>query len=53
MLEDGSSRGLGEACIVGNGFLGFGAEGEVGEDDIATFAEKRFGECKINAFGAG
>ena len=49
MLEDGSSRGLGEACMVGNGFLGFGAESEVGEDDIAPCAGKRFGECKINA----
>ena len=40
VLEEGSSRGLGEACMVGDDFLGFGAEGEVGEDDIATFAEK-------------
>lgn len=34
--------------MVGDGFLGFGAEGEVGEDDIATFAEEGFGEGEIN-----
>ena len=35
--------------MVGDDFLGGGAEGEVGEDDIATFAEKGFGECEVNA----
>ena len=49
MLEDGSSRGLGEAGMVGDGFLIFRAKGDVGEDDVAAFAEEGFGECQVNA----
>lgn len=49
VLENGSGWGLGEACMLGNGFLGFRAEGEIGEDDVAAFAEEGFGECEINA----
>ena len=35
--------------MVGDDFLGFGAEGEVGEDDIAAFAEEGFGKCEIDS----
>ena len=34
--------------MVGDDFLSFGAEGEVGEDDVATFAKEGFGECEID-----
>ena len=49
MLEDGSSRGLGEAGMVGDCFMGFGAEGDVGEYDVAAFAEEGFSECEVYA----
>ena len=49
VLEDGSSRGLRGARMVGDDFLGFGAEGEVGEDDVAAFTQEGFGECEVNS----
>ena len=49
MLENGSSRSLRGACMVGDDFLSFGAEGEVGEDNVTAFAEEGFGECEVNS----
>ena len=40
VLENGSSRGSRGACMVGDDFLSFGAESDVGEDDVAAFAEE-------------
>lgn len=34
--------------MVGDGFLGFRAEINVGEDDVAPFAEQGFGEREVD-----
>ena len=48
MLKDGSSGGTRGAAMVGDEFLGFRAEGKVGEDNIAAFAEEGLGEGEVD-----
>ena len=45
-LEDGF--GGGGAGVVGDEVLGFGPEGEVGEEDVAVFGEEGAGEGEVD-----
>lgn len=48
-LEDRLCGGARGAGVVGDEFLGFGAESEVCEDDVAVLAEEEAGEGEVDA----
>ena len=49
-LEDGTSGSTGGARVGVDEFLGFGPEGQVGEDDIALLAEEDTGKCEVYSY---
>ena len=49
LLEDGAGRRLRGVGVVGDELLGFGAEGEVCEKDVATVGEEGAGEVVVDA----
>ena len=48
LLEDGFGGGLGIVGMIGNEILGFRAKGQVGEEDVALFAQEGAGEAEID-----
>ena len=47
-MEDGFGGGLGIVGMIGNEILGFRAKGQVGEEDVALFAQEGAGEAEID-----
>ena len=47
-LEDGFSGGLRVVGVAGDELLGFGAKGQVGEEDVAFLAEEGAREGEID-----
>jgi len=52
-LEDGAGGGAGWGGVGGEEGVGFGAEGEVGEEDVAVLGEEGAGEVVVYALRVG
>lgn len=53
LLEDGAGGGAGWGGVGGEEGVGFGAEGEVGEEDVAVVGEEGAGEVVVYALRVG